>query len=391
MKDGGDVFGVLGWGLRRYAWVVALCVLALGVLIPRLLDRVPDQYEAQAQVGPTEALNLPNLDPLPRLGESVFNNGGVAEAVRQSVTPRIPRTVSVIPERVELVAAQDNIVFIVVGHGSNPQSAERIANLAAARFTQELNKYAESVGSFAIQRLATAPEEPVARVSGPLALGIGLLSGLTAGVGLVALLLVWRRPIVDASGAQETTGTPVFGRVLLTANRDGTRGLPQLCRLLVAGPTDTLLIAGPRSTRRDRRILADELGNVLGWTRSVVALDPQDGLNRSLAQVGSRKAGPREFVIIDSPSQVEVATRPDTSLVLLVVREGTPHASLRRQTEQYLDGGEAGVVLVHRRRWDPRLWRKSLGGHAHRTVRAKRAKHGWASDDDTGLASPAPE
>ena len=69
MSDGGDVLGVLGWGLRKYAWVVALFVVLVGVLLPWLLGRAPTQYEAQAQVGPTDTLTFSNLDPLPRLGE----------------------------------------------------------------------------------------------------------------------------------------------------------------------------------------------------------------------------------------------------------------------------------------------------------------------------------
>jgi len=352
MKDGGDVFGVLGWGLRKYFWVVALCVVALGLVVPQVLDRAPEQYQAEAQVGPTQALKLPNLDPLPRIGETVFMNGEVAAAVRQSFAPPLPPQTRVIPDRVELVAAQDNIVFTVVGHGATPANAERIANVAAARFTQELNKYAESVGSFAIQRLATPPANPEARVAGPLSQAIGVLAGLAAGVGAVALLLVWRRPVVDAAGAELTTGVPVFGRVLLAGSRDGTRGLPQLCRRVMAGSTDTLLLAGPHNTRRERRVLAAELTRVLGWTRNVVSLSPRDSVNRSRSQPTPKDPmGRPDFLIVDGPSQLEVATRRDTSVTLLVVREGIAQTTLRRLAEQYLDDGSAGVVLVHGPRW----------------------------------------
>jgi hypothetical protein len=351
MKDDGDVFGTLGWGLRTYGWIVVACMLGLGVLVPSMLDRLPDQYEAEAQVGPTEALNLPNLDPLPRLGESVFNNGVVAQAVRDSVDPPLPRSVSVVPERVELVAAQDNIVFTIVGHGSTPQSAERVANIAAATYALELNKYAESVGSFAIQRLATPPTSPETQVGGPLAVGVGLLAGLAFGVGLVTLLLVWHRPVLDATGVKHTTGSPVLGRVVFGASRDGVRGLPALCHLVLCPPTEMLLLAGPRNTRPERLLLTAQLNKVIERTE-------------------------RKIAIIDGPSQLDVAARPATSLTLLVVHEGISQSSLQKQAEQYLDGGAAGVVLVHSHRWNPWLRRRQLP-RARRPAK-QRIPRSWA-------------
>jgi hypothetical protein len=253
VDHGGDVFATLRWGLRRYAWVVALMVVTLAALVPAALNRAPDQFEAEAQVGPTEGLNLPNLDPLPRLGTTVFNNGAVAEAVRQSVEPPLPREARIIPDRVDLVAAQDNIVFVVVGRGSTPESASRLTNIAAAAFTEELNQYADSVGSFAIQRLAEPPSEPVAGLTGPMTMAIGLLAGLVGGVGLVALILVIRRPVLDSATAEIVAGAPVLGRVRLSARGGGIEGLPRLARRVHASAVDVLLLAGTRSTRRARR------------------------------------------------------------------------------------------------------------------------------------------
>src|SRR5690349_13241284 len=104
---------MFGWGLRRYAWLVILFMAGVGVLGPWLLARGPTQFDAQAQVGPTGPLTFNNLDPLPTLGESVFNNGAVAATIRKSVIPPLPHTVSVIPQKVELVTSQDNVVFVV--------------------------------------------------------------------------------------------------------------------------------------------------------------------------------------------------------------------------------------------------------------------------------------
>jgi len=326
MNDGGDVLGVLGWGLRRYAWVVALFVVGIGVLLPWLLGRAPTQYEAQAQVGPTDTLTFSNLDPLPRMGETIFTNGAVAATIRRSSDPPIPATVSVIPQRVELVAAQDDVVFVVVGHASRPQAAATYANLAATTFTNELNKYAHSVGSFAVQKLANNPALPVQRVGGTLAAVIGVAAGALAGVGAVVLLLAVRRPVLSAAGAEQATGARAFGRLRLAHSADGMRGLPQLCHRLRTEGTDLLLVAGSRRTARLRQSLVNELA-------------------RLLAQ--------RPITIVDGPTQWQLAERPDSSLVLLVAPEGIGHAALARQAEQYLDGGRTGVVLVRGRGWRP--------------------------------------
>ena len=39
MTQGADVTGVLGWGVRRYAWLIALFVIALGVVVPGVLQQ----------------------------------------------------------------------------------------------------------------------------------------------------------------------------------------------------------------------------------------------------------------------------------------------------------------------------------------------------------------
>jgi len=334
MSDGGDVLGVLGWGLRRYAWVVAVFVLGVGLLLPWLLNRAPTHYDAQAQVGPTDVLSFNNLDPLPRLGESVFTNGAVAATIRTSVDPRVPAQVSVIPQRVELVTAQDNVVFMVVGHGSTPRAAARYANLAATTFTEELNKYAHSVGSFAVQKLPTPPASPVQPPLGSaLAALIGVVAGLLAGVGAVVMVLAVRRPVLNGTSAEQVTGARAFGRLRLARSADGMRGLPQLCHRLRVEDCPLLLVAGPHRTSRLRQTLVNELARLLSQ---------------------------RPVTIIDGPTQWQVAERPDSSLVLLVVPEGIGHTALVRQAEKYLDGGRAGVVLVRGQRWRPFRWRPIL-------------------------------
>ena len=365
MRQGGDVFGVLGWGLRRYGWVVALFVVGFGLLVPTALDRVPAQYEAQAQVGPSQALTLQKLDALPRVGDTVFNNGTVAAAVRSSFVPALPRSTDVIPARVELIAAQDNIVFTVVGRGPDAKSAQRIANIAAASFANEINKYSRTIGSFAVQQLAQRPGQPVDRPSGVLTLALGVLAGLTAGVGAVAFLLVWRRPVIDVATAEEASDAAVFGRVLLASSRDFTRGLPHLCRRVLSGSADTLLLAGPRGTRRERRLLADILTDTLAPTRDVETWHGEADLGGN-GEVPSARPRRDRLMIIEDPTQDQLVRRPESSLTLLIVREGISQSALRRQVERYLDGGAEGVVLVRRtRRGWPRRGRSTTRARRH--------------------------
>lgn len=346
-NDGGDVFATLRWGLRRYAWVVALFVVGLAALVPTILNRAPDQYEAQAQVGPTEGLDLPNLDPLPRLGTTVFNNGAVADAVRESVEPALPRSVRVIPDRVDLVAAQDNIVFVVVGRGSTPESASRLTNIAAAAFTEELNQYADSVGSFAIQHLAEPPGQAVAGLTGAMTTGIGLLAGLAGGVGAVALILVIRRPVLDAATAESVAGAPVLGRVRLTGTRGGFEGLPRLARRVHASAVDIVLLAGTRATRRARRLLPAALGGVLHRPFTVVPQGDGHGVPATFVSAGKPTGEASPLLFYVDPTQTQVTTRPDNALTVLVVREGISQAALRRHAENSLDDGSCGIVLVH--------------------------------------------
>ena len=101
----------------------------------------------------------------------MFNNGAVAETITAVLDPRpVPAAVSVIPQRVDLVAAQDNVAFVVMGHAPTARAAARYANVAAATFTEQLNKYTDAVGTFAVQRPATPPPAPVSERSPALAI-----------------------------------------------------------------------------------------------------------------------------------------------------------------------------------------------------------------------------
>jgi hypothetical protein len=282
MSDGGDAVSVLRWGLRRYLLVVLLCV-ALGALAPLAIGSAGDRYEARAQVGPDGRLLLPNLDPLPRLGESVFDNGAVAAAVRRSVEPPLSTSTDVVPEVVELVAPQDNVVFTIIGHAQSPETAEQFANAAARAFALELDKYADSVGPFRVQSLAAAPATPVPATEGPLLVLVGLATGLLLGLGLVVLLLVLRQPVIDLPTAERLAGAKGLGRVRFAGGSHYARGLPGLCRAIIAEDVDMLLLTGPGNARRDRARLASELTDVLSGTTSVFLPSAVNEVNRASA------------------------------------------------------------------------------------------------------------
>ncbi|MGA9344051.1 MAG: hypothetical protein WBV37_03000, partial [Nocardioidaceae bacterium] len=188
MNRGSDVLTTLMWGLRRYAWLVVLFVAGIGVLVPAIQSRAPAVYEARAQVAPIKPVLYSNLNPLPKLGDSAFTNGSVATAVRDAL--QVSSSKDVIPGTVQLVTAQDNPIMEVVGRASKPEDAILVANVAADSLTVELNKLQFSVSTFAVTHKAVVSSKPSAKIAGGyLSIAVGLVAGLVAGIGAVALLL----------------------------------------------------------------------------------------------------------------------------------------------------------------------------------------------------------
>lgn len=361
MNGGADVFTALGWGLRKYAWVVVLLTVLVGVLVLFLLSRGTDNYQAQAQVSPLETLKLPNLDPLPRLGDSVFNNGAIADAIRTD--QKLPRSSSVIPSQVELIAAQDNLIFTVIGHNADPQTAQHLANLAASTFTAELNKLDKPVGKFFILRQADLPAVPTATLAGGrIAIAVGLIAGAIAGVGIVALLLVIRRPVLDASGASEATGAPVLGRIRLPVGRGTTgdgevAGIAPLCRGLLASPSRQVLLASPPQGADQLRQLGVAMSAFLGEIRRVrTGSDDAAGPSAEIMSASeyaldtgpsaSGSANQPALISADGSWHDQIVSLPDMALTVLVVPEGIALRSLRESAAEYFTGGPAGIVFV---------------------------------------------
>lgn len=368
MNRGADAFRVFRWGLRKYAWVVVLFVLGVGVVVPLVQASTPDVYEADALVAPVN-LTAANIDMVPRYGDSVFENGEVENDVRGLLG--LDAGVSVVPKYVELVSAQDNPSFTVIGRAGDPDDAAQLADLAASTFTQEMNTTTpQSVGTFSIQSTADAPANPVPALGGGrFALVIGVLAGLVAGVGAVGLLLMLRRPVLDPSTASGVTGTPVLGRVQMRrsggqlSDRDVV-GIAPLSRRLLGSHAPVVMLVSPGSAVAQRRQLASALAAVLSRARRVRLASGGDldreasGQAPSLAwgapdpgQEGGSSSRPEpELVLVDGPTLPERAARSDMTMMLLVVQVGISETSLREAAEEYLDGEGVGVVLVDRAR-----------------------------------------
>ena len=251
-----------------------------------------------------------------------------------------------------MIAGQDNIVFSVVGRQTDPLAAANLANVAASVFVEEMNVYSQSVGTFSVGHLAETPSQPLPTMGGAMTWGIGIASGLLVGFGVVALLLVLRRPVIDVATAEQVSGATVLGRITLDRGGTGASGMTHLCHRIVSQPTRMVLMAGPRNMRRERHELADELVFWLSRVRHVISIGSREPVEEfGAASLAERTSHEGQIVIVNDASPVDVATRPDRTLTLLVVREGIARSALREQAGQYVDGGSVAMVLVRRGTW----------------------------------------
>lgn len=346
---GVDALGTLGWGLRKYAWLVALFVLGIGVLLPLVQSQRPPVYEAEALVASVSLSPVTNLDAVPRYGDRVFDNGEVAAEIREVLSTDLgvdlQPSADVIPRYVESVSEQDNPSFTIIGRSDDPNEAVLLADVAAATFVSELNSTtSESIGTFAIQSSADPPSSAVPALGGGgFALALGALAGLLAGVGAVALLMLFRRPVLDAGTAAQVAGVPVVGRVLLSRHHSddlhASTGLAPLCRRLLTGSSSVVMLV---SSAKDQ-----------GYRHRIAA---------ALSQVFRGEA----ITLVEGPTTEQLASRPRGATVLLVTHEGVSQSALRDDSAEYLaPEDDGGLVLVGRQsRWARR--RKSPSAAAPR-------------------------
>jgi hypothetical protein len=339
VETGSDVLATLSWGLRRYVLLVLAMVLLLGALLPLMLSRRAAEFQATAQVGPSAKLVLPNTNPLPRFAESVFNNGAVELGVRSFLHQ--PKG-NVIPSKVQLIAAQDNIVLEVVAHAPTAAQAMAIANQAAATFLLELNKYSNSVAPFQFTHHAVLAKKVPKFAGGSVSVVLGLVAGLLGGVALVGLLLVFRRPVVDISTAQVVTGSPVIGRISLPRHGPpdvaNDRGIGLLCRRLLTTSASTICVAAPRQTQA--QVLAVSMTEVFGQMRA--GRRPQ---KRPGGQAGGH-VPPVPKVLAPDGTDAWIRAPHEETYTLLLAPEGISTRKLRLFVEGHDTGAPTGVVMV---------------------------------------------
>lgn len=352
-----DALGTLRWGVRRYSWLVGVCVLAVAVLCPVSLAIWPVEYQATALVV-AQRLDM-DLVALPRLGEAVFVNGEVTRRVVGEFGAA-GEVEDVIPNRVSLVADQDSIVFQVIGHDASPTTATALANAAAETFATQLNVPGEGVGLFAVQSRAVPPLDPVVPLPSLLLLvPIALIAGLLLGLAAVTALLVVRRPVLDAGAAYEATGIPVIGTVSVPRRRDDSEpdlqaisGVVPVCRRLLTARVRSVILVGPAGSTWRRRQLLVAMSAVLGRVRRVRTLLATEGGTAPPSDDAVDK--PPELVLVDGSRPLEIVQLAGGTLTVLVVPSGTSTANLRAEVTRHLAGADTSrLLMLHEHRLHP--------------------------------------
>jgi capsular polysaccharide biosynthesis protein len=352
---GTDAIGALRWGLRRYRVLFLLCVLIGVGIAPLAAVRGDTPTDAEALVI-AERLQI-DLSAVARFGEAVFNNGEVAGAVAAEFGNVTATDENIIPGRVSLIAEQDSIVFQVIGHDVDPETAAALANVAANAFIAALNEAGDGVGHFGLQSAAAVPSKPDSALGTVFALPVGLVAGAVLGLALVAAILVARRPVIEGGDAEEITGVPTLGTVTVPRTRRGQFAKPQdfaglvpVCRRLLALPTPTVVLVSRPRDQRVRFHLTVALVKVLGLIGDIRFIGPG---NQGMVAVeepptGTGRDGAR-MTLVDGSDVLTVVQPPHTSATVLVAPVGIRSASLRAAVVEHLGGSaEARILLVKR-------------------------------------------
>ena len=340
----GDALVTFRWGIGRYRIVLLGCLLLGVVLLPAYERSRPTHYDAESLVV-ADQLKV-RLVALPRYGQAVFNNGEVARRIAESFGIADPQ--SVVPTRVSVTTPQDALIFHVFGHDEDPKVAASMSSLAAAVFTEQLNRSGPGVGSFAVQAESSVPVKEVSRLRAPpYQIAIGALAGLALGLALIGFLLVVRQPVVQVGEAEEVTGSPVLASVQRQRRWPWqpsrlleTAGLVPLCRRLVAQGAATVLVVGSPRRRRGTRMVLRALSGVVD------------------------RAGLSRPTFVDDVYQVDWDAVPEAASTLIVVEQGSSTASVQAVAADNAAMSPIGIVFI---RTSSRL--RQLGRSGSRTGR----------------------
>ena len=221
----------------------------------------------------------------------------------------------------------------------DPALAMEIANNAATAFMFELNKYTESVAPFQFQHHAVLAKKVPKIAGGSASVALGVVAGLLAGIAVVGLILVFRRPVVEASAAQEATGLPVIGRIRLPrhgppkATEDRAIGL--LCRRLLGTSVSTIHVAAPTYAQAEQ--LAGVMAEIFGRLPAVPRPQKRPG-GEDIAAV------PTVWAPKDADEWLRASG--DHAYTLLATPRGISSRKLRLFAEGHDTGNPTGVVLV---------------------------------------------
>jgi capsular polysaccharide biosynthesis protein len=365
-EAGSDALAVLRWGLRRYSLLFVVCLLIGAAAAPFAASKLTPPTDAEALVI-TQRLDM-SLTALPRYAQAVFNDGQVAAAVAAEFGHGISAEAT-IPGKVSLVADQDSIIFHVVGHDPDPQTAADIANTAAATFIEALNAPGVGVGAFALQSQAEPPTAPAPGLKKTLAIPVGVVTGMVLGLAAVSLLLAVRRPVIDPPGVEEATGVPALGVVTVPRTRrrrfarpEQFPGLVPVCRRLLGLGLPTIVLVSRSREKRPRQNLAVALADVFLRVRAVRFTGPDDlraAVEQRRAAQSSEEHGPdrpdegdpEALTVVDGADPLELVQPPEQTCAVLVARLGISSAALRAAVQEHLGGSaEARVLLVRRGR-----------------------------------------
>lgn len=361
--EGPDAIGTLRWGLRRYRALFLVCLLFGGVLAPLVYLQRAEPTDAAALVI-AQRLDM-DLTALPRYGEAVFDNGQVAQAVSRRYS-NLGDYEDIVPDRVSLVAEQDSIVFQVVGHDVDPETAAGIANTAAEAFLKALNAPGVGVGAFALQSPAEPPAAADDGIDAVFAFPAGIIAGLVLGLGAVALLLVARRPVIDGASAEEVAGVRSLGTVIVPRKRRGAipeasefAGLVPVCRRLLKLPTPIIVVGSRLHDEGVRQQLSVAMASILRRVREVRFIGPPE-LEAGVGKHGVRPASPEKrgngdrpappgrLTVVDSSDPLDLVQPPQSTVTVLAVPEGIGSAALRAAVVEHLGGSAEARLLLFR-------------------------------------------
>lgn len=339
------------WGLRRYAALIAVCAMTVSLALPWLLrEQTEVMYEAEALVV-ARTSDIP-LEALPRYSEAVFYNGAVARHVAD-VLGMPGRAESLIPEKLSVVAGQDSIVTTVLGRDPDPEVAAAIANEGAEVYVSLLNRPGPELGVFNLSEAAVPPQTPVRSLpSDALGAAFGALSGAALGLGLLALLLIARKPVVDPARLDGMVGAPVLGTLVLPRSNPKVMdprhvpGLAPLARRLADVPASRIQVVSPPASATQRRAAGGLLAAAIARRRPAVHVLATADERPAPAKSKGGAEGSQTLELVDVARPLDIDVVDDGALTLFVLAEGTPESAVLALIADYTDMQVFGIVFV---------------------------------------------